>query len=70
MVKLFPSKANELREVFMWMFNEVLGEDDLAEEAFKIINKIICNLSDCFQIFLNDPESEGKEDGSLPPRYF
>lgn len=28
----------------MWMFNEVLAEDELADEAFKIINKIIHHL--------------------------
>lgn len=36
----------------MWMFNEVLAEDDLADEAFKIINKIIHHLPQCAEIFL------------------
>jgi hypothetical protein len=67
MANLFPAKAGELREVFMWMLGEVLAGEELADDAFRIIGTIISNLHECAGTFLEDGE---KEDGTEGTRYF
>jgi hypothetical protein len=69
MAKLFPNKAAELREVLAWMLGEVLAGEELADDAFRIINLIISNLHECASAFLSEAEEE-KEDGAETPRYF
>lgn len=51
MATLLPSKAAELREVLIWMLNEIIAGDDLADDAFRIIGIIISNLRECASTF-------------------
>lgn len=67
MVRLFPSKGQQLREVINWMMNEVLSGDELADDAFHIINTIIAHLHESASIFIEDAAET--EDGVPPNRY-
>ena len=44
MVKLFPSKGSDLKDLFYWMLNELLEDNVQYDEAIKITNKIIIKL--------------------------
>lgn len=67
MAMLFPNKAGEMREVLIWMLNEILTGEDLADDAFRIIGIIISNLHESASNFLKEPEEREEGDGN---RYF
>jgi len=63
MVKLFPSKSSELKELFYWMLNELLEDDGVSEEAVKITSKVMSKMGDIKHIFLSEIASaDGKVD--------
>lgn len=52
MVKLFPSKWAELKEVAFWMFQELFEDADPMEDNIRILLKLFQNLGECKLLFL------------------
>ncbi len=54
MVKLFPSKWHDLKELFYWMVGQLLEDDGSNEDSIKITHKIMIKLSNIKQMFLSE----------------
>jgi hypothetical protein len=44
MVKLFPTKWGDLKDLVYWMLSELLEDDSACDDAVKITNKIMSRL--------------------------
>ena len=52
MVRLFPSKGGELKDLLSWMLGELLETDSASDEAIKITGKILFGLGEIKGILL------------------